>query len=159
MTPYQFAAHYREHQRKLYCFVLSLSRSREQAEDVTARAFAKAWEYRGQLNGNFKPWLYQIAINELKTDWRRASYIVMEPLTADHREIPAPYDPAPAMRQECADAIAAVSRLTATMREALADAIHGVSLQQSAKAQGVPYGTAGRRLCEARQKMRELCQV
>ena len=89
MTPAQFTDHYRDHGRKLYYFVLGMSRNREEAEDITARAFVKAWEHRDQLNGNFKSWLYQIAVNEAKNIWRKESHLRMEPIE-HHEDIPAP---------------------------------------------------------------------
>ena len=155
MTPAQFTDHYRDHGRKLYYFVLGMSRNREEAEDITARAFVKAWEHRDQLNGNFKSWLYQIAVNEVKMSRRKASYI-MEPLDT-HLDIPEPKKED--FTGEWQRAAQSVFCLPVMLRRAMEEAIAGVSLRMSARAQGIPYGTAGRRLYSARQKVRELCQA
>ena len=154
-----FTALYREHNRKLYYFILSMARNKEQAEDVVSRAFLAAWEHRAELNGNFKPWLYQIAVNELKTDWRRSFKVVMEPLTSDHHEIPDPRDNGRAQesRDEWERAQQATARLSRKLRDVIADALRGLTLSDSAEARRIPYGTAGGRLYEARRQVRELC--
>ena len=159
MNAQTFTTLYREHHHGVYCFILGLARNREHAEDVTARAFLKAWEHRKELNGNFKPWLFQIAVNELKTDWRRASHLKMEPLTADHREIPDPRDNGRALesRDEWERAQNAALRLSRKLREVIADALKGFSLGDSARAHNIPYGTAGSRLNAAREQMRSAC--
>ena len=161
MNSKTFTTLYREHNRKLFCFILSMARNKEQAEDVVSRAFLKAWEHRAELNGNFKPWLYQIAVNELKTDWRRASKVMMEPLTSDHHEIadPRDHDRAQESRDEWERAQQATARLSRKLRDVIADALRGLTLSDSAEARRIPYGTAASRLYYAREKVRELCQA
>ena len=156
MTTQQFTALYREHHHKLYYFMLTMARNREQAEDATSRAFVAAWEHREQLNGNFKPWLYQIAVNEMKTEWRKKSNQVMEPLE-NHLHVPAPV-PAqvPDQWQEAAQAVVALPR---RLRSVMRDAINGLDLDAIARARRIPYGTAASRLYYAREKVRELCQA
>ena len=155
MNDYQFTEHYRAHERKLYYFVLGMARNRQEAEDLAAAAWVKAWKHRAQLNGNFKSWLYRIAVNEVKMARRKASYL-MEPLE-NHHEIPAPEKSD--IPDEWNTAVQAVLGLPLRLRQGITNAIRGLDLGTSARAQGVSYGTAGRRLWEARQKVRELCQA
>jgi len=53
----------------LYWWLLSRTHNREEAEDLAAHAFARAWEKRLQLRDPkaFKPWLFRIAANLLKS--------------------------------------------------------------------------------------------
>ena len=156
MNSQTFTALYREHNRKLYCFILSMARNKEQAEDVVSRAFLKAWGHRAELNGNFKPWLYQIAVNEMKTLWRRESYLKMEPIE-NHLDIPAPKkDDPPQDWQRAAQAVTALPR---QLRSIMRDAINGLGLDAIARSRRIPYGTAASRLYYAREKVRELCQA
>ena len=156
MNTQEFTALYHEHYRKLYCFMLTLSKNREQAEDATSRAFVAAWEHRDQLNGNFKPWLYQIAVNEMKNYWRKRSNQVMEPLE-NHLHVAAPVPAEPAADwQQAAQALITLPR---RFRSMLTDTIRGRSLEQCARARRIPYGTAASRLYYAREKVRELCAV
>ena len=159
MNTKTFTALYLQHHPGLFCFVLGMARNRANAEDVTARAFLKAWQHRAQLNGNFKPWLYQIAANEMKTWYRRESYLMMKPLTEDHHEIPAPDDMTRdlAGRIEWQAAAQAATRLAGRARTAMLCAARGLSVKASALYQGVPLGTAASRLNAARRQMRELC--
>lgn len=161
MNAPEFTALYREHDRKLYYFILTMSRNREQAEDIVSRAFLAAWTHRLELNGNFKPWLYQIAVNELKTDWRKPSYGKTMPITEDHHNIADPINPVRAaeLRDEWNRAQHAATDLPRKLRRIIVDLFRGMDLKQSARVRRIPYGTAGRRLFEARRQVRELCRI
>ncbi len=71
-----FAELYRRHVKAVYAFTYRRSRSREVAEEATSATFEKAlrsitsFEWRPT---GFRPWLYQIASNEVANVYRRSA--------------------------------------------------------------------------------------
>ena len=65
---------YEEHADALYLFMKQFSPDIQQTEDWVQRAFIKAYVNIGKFDGIslFKTWLYKIAINEMRMDYRRA---------------------------------------------------------------------------------------
>jgi RNA polymerase sigma-70 factor (ECF subfamily) len=61
-----------EYPRVLGALVLALG-SREAAEEVTAEAFARAYERWDRVRGLARPggWVYTVALNEARRKWRR----------------------------------------------------------------------------------------
>ena len=156
MTTTQFTQHYRDTYPLLFAFVLRMARNQAVAEDICSRAMMKAWEHRNELNGNFKPWVYQIAANEMKNYWRRESYLMMEALTEDHHQIPEPGDFTRTLEEiERAESI--MQSLERRERMALHCHLIGNSIEEAAVVLDVCAGTAGRRIWEAKRKVRELC--
>ena len=157
MTSSEFSELYRQHYGKLYFFLLNYVRNKQQAEDVAATSFLKAWQHRQKLNGNFKSWLYQIAVNEAKMSWRKESH--NHESIEDHQNLKDPKDftKESEHRQELARATHAALLLSPKLREAMDCALRGFTLKESAGEMNTPTGTAGRRLFMARQKVRELC--
>ena len=86
-NPGRFAELYEANFERVYAYVASRVRSRDEAEDVTAEVFHRAlanlrrFEWRG---APFAAWLYRIAANAIAD---RASR------TAREREVPPPDDP------------------------------------------------------------------
>lgn len=58
---------------KLYRFLLQFSRDHDQVSEWVQSAFIKAFTKIGGFNfqSKFSTWLFKIAINEMRTDWRR----------------------------------------------------------------------------------------
>ena len=159
MTTTTFTQHYRDNYPMLFAFVLRMARNQAIAEDVAARAMMKAWEHRAELNGNFKSWIYQIAANEMKEYWRHESCIWMETLGEDHEEIPDPKDFTAALErdQEIQRAESIMQALERRERMALHCHLIGNSIEEAAAILDVCEGTAGRRIWEAKRKVRALC--
>ena len=159
MTTTQFTQHYRDTYPLLFAFVLRMARNQAVSEDVCSRSMMKAWEHRAALNGNFKSWIYQIAANEMKNYWRRESYLMMEALTEDHHQIPEPGDFTAALEcdQEIQRAESIMQSLERRERMALRCHLIGNSIEEAAVVLDVCAGTAGRRIWEAKRKVRELC--
>ena len=71
--PLKFAELYEENFERVYAFIASRVRNREEAEDITAEVFQQAltnlhrFEYRG---APFLSWLLRIAINAMTDRWR-----------------------------------------------------------------------------------------
>jgi RNA polymerase sigma-70 factor (ECF subfamily) len=157
MTPETFTTLYQDHERKLYYWIMSMTRNQDQAEDICSRAWAKAWAHRARITSN-KAWLYQVAITELKNDQRRASYVCMEPLDAHTERLePGDFTERLGAAQEWQAAAYAVLALPRRLRRAMTCAIEGMTTEEAGRAMRVPPGTAGSRLNAARRQVRALC--
>jgi len=77
-----FAPLYERYVDQIYAYVFTLTRNREQAEDVTAATFAKAieelprFEWRGVP---YSAWLYRVATNLVTRERRRPGWIELDP--------------------------------------------------------------------------------
>jgi len=82
-----FAPLYERYVDQIYAYVFTLTRDKEQAEDVTAATFAKAIEElpRFQWRGvPYSAWLYRVAGNLVTRERRRPGWIELDPpLRAD----------------------------------------------------------------------------
>lgn len=158
MTSEQFAELYREHYGLMFYWINSKMKNSAQAEDVAARAFQQAWEHRAELAGEFKPWVYQIAMNEMNKLWRSEKVRAHETLD-DHLEHPDPLDFSEqlALYMEWQRANEMAMMLDGIHRRALSMALLGLTTKEMGNRMNVPSGTAGRRVSEARRQMRELC--
>lgn len=61
----------------LYRFLKQFKKSDSEVQELVQRSFIRAYEGLGQFSGRskFKTWLFQIALNELRSDARRNSII------------------------------------------------------------------------------------
>ncbi|MEQ8819078.1 MAG: sigma-70 family RNA polymerase sigma factor [Sumerlaeia bacterium] len=61
------------HERGVYALMMRMTRSREDAEDLTQEAFLKAFENLGSFRrgARFRPWLYRIASNAAVSTLRK----------------------------------------------------------------------------------------
>jgi RNA polymerase sigma-70 factor (ECF subfamily) len=66
---------YKNNVSPLFMFMKQFSVDSSKVEDWVQRAFIKAYENIGQFDGIslFKTWLFKIAINEMKMDFRKAN--------------------------------------------------------------------------------------
>ena len=64
----------------LFRFLNQFSKSRDEAEEWTQRAFIKAFENLRSFDGQarFSTWLFRIAINEMRMDRRRSGIVQFE---------------------------------------------------------------------------------
>jgi len=77
-----FAPLYERYVDQIYAYAYTLTKDREQAEDVTAATFAKAIEElpRFQWRGvPYSAWLYRVAGNLVTRERRRPGWIELEP--------------------------------------------------------------------------------
>jgi RNA polymerase sigma-70 factor (ECF subfamily) len=115
-----FAPLYERYVDQIYAYVFTLTRDKEQAEDVTAATFAKAieelprFEWRGVP---YSAWLYRVAANQVSRERRRPGWIELEPHLADANGI----DPAQAVESmdRAGEVRAAVAALPADQRQAV----------------------------------------
>ena len=87
-----FAPLYERYVDQIYGYVLSLTKDREEAEDVTAATFAKAieelprFEWRGVP---YSAWLYRVAANLVTRQRRRPGWVELDPYLASESDDPA----------------------------------------------------------------------
>lgn len=86
-----FAPLYERYVDQIYGYVLSLTKDKEEAEDVTAATFAKAleelprFEWRGVP---YSAWLYRVATNLVTREKRRPGWVELDPHLAADLEDP-----------------------------------------------------------------------
>jgi RNA polymerase sigma-70 factor (ECF subfamily) len=68
---------YDAHVAALFRFMRQFSKSEDELDDWVQRAFIRAYERLDQfdINARFEPWLFQIGVNEMRSDRRRANII------------------------------------------------------------------------------------
>lgn len=160
MTKSQFEKLYVDNYGLLYYFLWGRIRNKHQAEDLVCETFAVAFERLEQLRdpAKAKAWLWSIGINLLKRDWEIAGRRRLQPLdlTVDPQD---PYDFVEELSRfmECQRAAALAQTMPRHLRKAMAHYVSGLTIRQAAKLEGVPTGTAGRRLYEAKNLLRERC--
>ncbi len=159
MNSRQFSTLYTEHAGKLHFFILGMVKNQAVAEDVTARAWMKAWEHRGQSTGNPKSWVYQIAANEAADTFRREAVRKADPIDA-HLEEADPRDFTQELERylEWKNAAKMATHLRRRLQNALACHLQGMSIAESARSMKVSPSTAGTRIYTAKAKVRALCE-
>ena len=72
-----FRALYDANVAPLYRFLRQFSSSDDQVSEWVQRSFVKAFERLETFNeqARFSSWLFSVALNEMKMDWRRANYV------------------------------------------------------------------------------------
>jgi RNA polymerase sigma-70 factor, ECF subfamily len=160
----------RPYQRTVYATLISLLRSKEEAEDVTQAVLLKSLGRLHQFRREsaFGTWLIQIAINEAKMHKRKLRRGIMFSLTsgADDDETYVPKDfadwreiPSEALeRSEIRDALAkALTLLEEHYRLAfiLRD-VNGMSITETAGILGITRGAVKTRLRRARLMLRDI---
>jgi RNA polymerase sigma-70 factor (ECF subfamily) len=114
-----FAPLYERYVDQIYAYVYTLTKNREQAEDVTAATFAKAIEElpRFQWRGvPYSAWLYRVAGNLVAREGRRPGWIELQPRLAADQADPAETVEA---RDRAAVVRAEVARLPRDQRQAI----------------------------------------
>ena len=92
-----FAALFHLHRDKLYSFILGMSGSVHQAEDVVQDVFLKVWELRAELStiNNFSAYLFRMAhnhcLNILKRNAREAAILSGIPTPSHSTDDPVLY--------------------------------------------------------------------
>ena len=152
---------HRDYRERLVRSLAGFVRDQDKAEDIAAHAFHTAWEKRETFRGEARPetWLHAIARNEARQSLRNERLI--HPQNMDNVDI-----------NELADAELPTDRLekqdeTVRLRKALnqlpdkprralvAHFVEGLSVQQIARRERVPLGTALGRIHRAKQLLRE----
>ncbi len=125
-------------------------------QDTLERAVRKRHQWR--RTGSLRSWLYRILytvfLNQSVQRRRRRGEVAFD-LAPEAAETPAQD-----IRIEYAEILAAMGRLPAEQRAAIAlVAIEGLGYDEAASALGIPVGTLRSRLSRGRERLRELCPV
>lgn len=72
----QFAFYYKKHYRKMFFYAFSLTKNKEDAEDLVAGAFVKAMLSFNE--GNFKAWMYKVIRNEFINQYHKFKNVVSD---------------------------------------------------------------------------------
>jgi RNA polymerase sigma-70 factor (ECF subfamily) len=165
-----FMALVRPYQRTVYAMALSLSRNKEDAEDIVQSALLKALSRLSQFRREsmFGTWLVQITINEVRMRRRKDRRIEMLSLGftpedktnyvpkdfQDWREIPSEALERMEIRETLLRALASIAE---RYREAfvLRD-VHDLSIADTATILGISRGAVKTRLHRARLMLREI---
>jgi RNA polymerase sigma-70 factor, ECF subfamily len=112
--PQAFEALYTKYADQIYAYAYTLTRNKDQAEDVTSATFARAleelprFEWRGVP---YSAWLYRVASNMVARDKRRPGWIELSPHTAaDEAESPEHITTLHARDEQIREAVAALPR-------------------------------------------------
>jgi RNA polymerase sigma factor (sigma-70 family) len=129
------------------------------AEDLVSAVFLEAWRRRGvlQRDGDARPWLYGIATNLVRHQWRsRRRHAAALARIADGREDGEPADEVLARQHEMRAVLADVAQLPRREQDVLALCVwSGLSYEDAAHALRLPVGTVRSRLSRARERLRE----
>lgn len=92
-----FHALYSANVTPLYRFLKQFSSQPDQVEEWVQRAFIKAFEHVRSFDGRskFSSWLFRLALNEMRMDWRRSrivSFVAAEDEPADALQDPADFE-------------------------------------------------------------------
>ena len=144
----------------IYAFLRRLCSSDADAADLTQRTFSKVWQSLGTYAGksSVSTWIHGIA-HHVYVDWRRTQHHLEsrpdEWWLAHTSDDPAPDETA--IRSDLAKALySAVDRLDPDLRETVhLHYYQGLTLQQTADAQGVATSTIKYRLRQALPELRK----
>ncbi|MGZ3622825.1 MAG: RNA polymerase sigma factor [Ktedonobacteraceae bacterium] len=157
--PEAFTALVQRFQKEIYCYMVKHIRDPEDAHDLTQQVFLKAWLHITDLKETtcFRYWLYKIAQNVLKDNWRRKKIISVswENLTAKDvmPDIPGPED--------CAETRELIkltmARLSPKLRLCLLlYTLNGFSPSETARAIGIKEASVGTYISMARRQFRSM---
>jgi RNA polymerase sigma-70 factor, ECF subfamily len=139
--------------------MIAVARNREEAEDLTATAFAAAFKNLDRFRGesSLYTWIHAIAMNEARNR-RRSRCVPLESIEesdALHIAEPDATDRAFEQRECCPQIWKALRGVPQIYRRTLVDRfIRGYSVKQIAKCQRVPLGTVLSRIFKAKRLLR-----
>jgi RNA polymerase sigma-70 factor (ECF subfamily) len=168
-TPGAFDELVLRYQGRIYNLALGMTRDAGAAEDLAQDTFVRAYRAIGQFRGQslFRTWLYQIAVNVVRSHLQRQrrqrwSWL---PWKADDEDDYTPEETVAAdenvelalVQRELIDR--ALATLPEEMRTAvtLRD-VHGLEYREIAAVMDVPIGTVESRIFRARQRLRPLLE-
>ncbi|MBM4088616.1 MAG: RNA polymerase sigma factor [Planctomycetes bacterium] len=148
-----------EHLPHVYRFALRLTRSRQEAEDLTQEVFLQAWRRRDQRRDPHatRVWLFTIAANlwrdRLRREARRRPLVELS-----ERECTSAVDPpdrALIVREDVCRVLQMMDSLPPRQREVLyLHACEGLVLAEIAAALGISPEAVKASLCQARKRLR-----
>jgi RNA polymerase sigma factor (sigma-70 family) len=159
-TPEPFAAIFDRHAPAIHSYV-ARRLGRDRADDVVAEVFLVAFQRRGEYDLNHadaRPWLYGIATNLIRRH-RRNEVRLLRAIAQAAADPPAEPIADQVTQRVAAQAVRtglarALAELPVPQRDVLLLVASGLSVQDAARALGVPSGTVASRLARARSRLR-----
>jgi RNA polymerase sigma-70 factor (ECF subfamily) len=150
-----FEAIYRENLGRIYALCLRMSADPVLADELTQRAFVRAWQKLGQFRGEsgVQSWLFRLAVNVVLEDRRSAARQVVRLTESGSSDEKAPTPPHPGERMDLERAIAGLpdgARQVFVLHD-----VEGWPHDDIAAALGVTVGTSKSQLHRARSLLRE----
>jgi len=144
--------------QQLYYFALSLTKDRDDAQDLLQESMLRALMNREKFqdNTNFKAWLYTIMKNTFINDHRRGKRTAALMDRVEHerdqvRRVQVPDSPDGLVRM--GEIKKSLSRLDDTFREPFTMHHEGYKYHEIADRLGIPIGTVKSRIFQARQRL------
>lgn len=155
------------HQTAVYNLCFRLVSDRGAAEDATQEAFLSAFRSISRFDGgNFRSWLFRIAVNETKDELRRRSRRPADPLSLVGPEGEFEFDPPDSAgdpselveREAVAEGIEqALRELPIEQRQViLLSDVHGYHYEEIARMTNSNVGTVKSRIHRGRERLRHL---
>lgn len=146
-------------QKEIYYYIAKQVRNHEDAHDLTQQVFLKAWLHITDLKETmcFRLWLYKIAQNMLKDNWRKKRIISLswDDLTAKDimPDIPGP--------ENCAETREPIKLAMASLSPKLRlclllYTLNGCSPSETARAAGIKEASVGTYISMARKQFRSM---
>jgi RNA polymerase sigma-70 factor (ECF subfamily) len=163
-TPQALSDIHNRYSGRLLNNMIAVTRNREDAEDITAAAFAAALKNLDAFRGesSLATWIHAIALNEARNRLRspRISPESIEESEALEVMAPNPTDQAFERRECCPQIWKALRRVPRLYQRVLIDRfVRGLSVRQVAQRQRIPTGTALSRIFKAKQLLRSAWEV
>jgi len=146
---------------RVHSGILGYVRNASEADDVTAAAFARAFEKRRSFRGeaSFFTWVYRIALNQVHSGARGKRTVSLDAMEGPLPEIliqPDLMDAAIDRDNCCRRLRMTLKRVPVKYRRTLVDHfVRGYSVKQIAKLHRIPLGTVLSRLFYGKRLLRE----
>lgn len=155
--PEDFAALLSQTQPALRRFALSLTRHRDDAEDLMQDVMLTAWRCRDQFQPGtrFKQWVFTICMNRYR-DLRRRAHVRLMTTSEDVEQLVDITSYAPPAQEaaiEIDETLRAVKRLALGDRQVLMGGGSGATYDEIALLAAIPVGTVKSRLHRARARL------
>ncbi len=164
-----FAELYRRYERPIFNLILRSTGRRAVAEELLQETFTRVWRMGRSFDavrGEFRPWLYKIAINAVRSELGKkryaAEHVVLEDAEAEASATRLPDDPAARLDQaaRAAHVVRAIEALPIYLKEVvILRCYQQLKFSEIAEIAGVPEGTLKARFHRAVAVLRARLEV
>jgi RNA polymerase sigma-70 factor (ECF subfamily) len=158
MSTIEFQQHLVSLRQQLYYFALSLTKDRDDAQDLLQESILRALTYRDKFqdNTNFKAWLYTIMKNTFINDHRRGkrTAAIMDRVEQERAVVSKVQMPSsPENRVRMGEIQNSLAKLDSAFREPFTMHHEGYKYHEIAEKLDIPIGTVKSRIFQARQRL------